>query len=113
LDVIADEPGRGDPRIYVLRVRVNMGSDIPEMAVVQLFHAPQGLLEDPGSHKFSCGYPEGHTGPILLLSIGPNYIFEFFRAIWQLRGAILGALAILFGSFMLSFGIATLHRNTM
>jgi hypothetical protein len=63
-------------------------------------------INDPGSHRLSCDYPDGRHGPTLILAIGPNYFFEFLRVAWNMGGPLLGGAGVLCGSFVLSFGIA-------
>ena len=64
-------------------------------------------IENPGLHTFSCNYPDGRVSPKLLLAIGPNYFFEFFRVVWNMGALILGGAGVLCGSVLFSIGIAT------
>ena len=36
-------------------------------------------IDQPGSHTFSCHYPDGRTEPKMVLAVGPNFIWEFFN----------------------------------
>jgi hypothetical protein len=63
-------------------------------------------IKEPSLYTLSCDYPDGREGPKLVLAIGPNYFFEFLRVVWNMGGTILGGVAVLCGSFLLSFGVA-------
>ncbi len=63
-------------------------------------------IKAPGLYSFACDYPGGRTGPDLVLAVGPNYIYELLREVWDLGVPILGGLAVLCGSSLLSFIIA-------
>ncbi|NIM95009.1 MAG: hypothetical protein GTO18_15015 [Anaerolineales bacterium] len=88
---------------------------VPDYVVTNRYRTKDGrvgvliystTVEDPGLHTFSCDYLDGWSGPKLILAIGPNYFFEFLRVAWNLSGSLLGGLGVLFGSFVLSLGIA-------
>jgi hypothetical protein len=65
-------------------------------------------VDEPDSYTFACNYPDGRISPKLVLAIGPNYFFEFLRVAWNMGGSILGGAGVLCGSFVFSFGIATI-----
>lgn len=64
-------------------------------------------IENPGLHTLSCDYPDGRLSPKLVLAIGPNYFFEFFRVVWKMGVSILGSAGVLCGSVVISVGIAS------
>jgi hypothetical protein len=53
-------------------------------------------VNHPGMHRFSCNYEKENTGQKFILAIGPNYVFEFFRLIWNMRWSILAIPCVLF-----------------
>jgi hypothetical protein len=63
-------------------------------------------INHPGLHRLSCVHPDGSESPTRVLAIGPNYVFEFLRVAWKMGGKFLGIGGILFGSVVLSIGIA-------
>jgi hypothetical protein len=52
-------------------------------------------VNHPGKHTFSCDYLEDRQEPKIILAIGPNYVFEFFRLVWKMRWSILGTTGVL------------------
>jgi hypothetical protein len=52
-------------------------------------------VNQPGLHTFSCTYPEDQKEPKIILAIGPNYVFEFLRLIWNIRWSILSIPCVL------------------
>lgn len=47
-------------------------------------------VEEPGQYVFSCQYPGDYSGPDTLVTIGPNYAWEFIRVSLRYIVALLG-----------------------
>lgn len=47
-------------------------------------------VEEPGLYEFSCQYGGEYTGPVVQVSLGPNYVWEFIRISLKYIAAILG-----------------------
>jgi hypothetical protein len=63
-------------------------------------------IDTPGLHTLSCDYPDGRVGPQLVLAIGPNFVWEFFRLVWNIGGPVLGGVGVICSSILLSITIA-------
>lgn len=46
-------------------------------------------IEKPGLYTFACQYPNGNPQPKIVLSVGPNIIWEFFNIAVKPIGAVL------------------------
>lgn len=65
-------------------------------------------VQEPGLYTLSCEDPLAARGATHTLAIGPNYVFEFLRVVWQIGGRVLAALAIFCGSTLLAAAIVGL-----
>lgn len=71
-------------------------------------------IPDPGSYSFACEYQNGKTQPEIVLSVGPNFMWEFFKIFWDIGRSILGGLVIVFCSAAVSLIVVliiTLKRS--
>ena len=46
-------------------------------------------IDDPGSYMFACQYREGITQPEIVVSVGPNFMWEFFNIFKKVGGSII------------------------
>lgn len=53
-------------------------------------------IQDPGTYSFACDYLSGKTQPEIVLSVGPNFMWEFFKISWKVGRPILSGMVILF-----------------
>jgi hypothetical protein len=63
-------------------------------------------IEEPGSYSLACDFIDGPVGAKALVSIGPNYFFEFLRTSWNLVKVLLKPVGILCGSAVVFLGVA-------
>ena len=63
-------------------------------------------VEKPDTYTFACHYQDGRLEPEIIVTLGPNYIWEFLRVAWKLGSLLMGGITIICGSFVLSFCIA-------
>ena len=59
-------------------------------------------IKDPGRYVFACAYPDGASSPETVLAIGPNYVWEFFKAVKDTLAPLLVSPFLLCGSTLLS-----------
>jgi hypothetical protein len=59
-------------------------------------------IHDPGIYTFACQYPDGRTQPEIVVSVGPNFIWEFFNIFAKVGCSILSGMAIFFFSVLFS-----------
>ena len=52
-------------------------------------------IDDPGSYSFACNYRDGSTQPEIVVSVGPNFVWESFNVFAKAGGSILSGLAVL------------------
>jgi hypothetical protein len=64
-------------------------------------------IQEPGRYTFSCGDSDQLVSNDVVLAIGPNYFFEFFRVAWNIGGSLLGGAGVLCASAVLSLGIVS------
>jgi len=70
-------------------------------------------INQPGTYKFSCQYPDGSTNPKNVLAVGPNIAWEFLNiAAKPVAASIGGALAFMCacGLSLLIIGIVAFKR---
>jgi hypothetical protein len=60
-------------------------------------------IAKPGTYTFSCNYPDEGTAPKVVLTIGPNIVWELFNIVARPIAAILGSLLVLLGSGAIAF----------
>ena len=59
-------------------------------------------IHDQGIYTFACQYPDGRTHPEIVVSVGPNFIWEFFNIFAKVGCQILSGMAIFFFSVLFS-----------
>ena len=59
-------------------------------------------IEKPGIYFFACDYQDGRAEPEILVSLAPNYFWEFFRVIWKIGSPILCGGGFFCGSILLA-----------
>jgi hypothetical protein len=59
-------------------------------------------IQDPGPYSFACDYQSGKTQPEIVVSLGPNFMWEFFKISWEMGRSILVGVAILLCAFLAS-----------
>lgn len=62
-------------------------------------------IKDPGVYSFACQYRDGRTRPDIVVAVGPNFLWEFFKISWSIGQPILGGIAILFCAVLVSFTV--------
>jgi len=62
-------------------------------------------IDDPGSYSFVCQYRDGNTQPEIVVSVGPNFIWESFYIFAKAGGSILSGMAIFFLAVLVSLTI--------
>lgn len=60
-------------------------------------------IDQPGSYKFSCRYPDGRLEPEIVLAVGPNFVWEFLGIATKSIVAAAAGLVVLLGSGCLAF----------
>lgn len=71
-------------------------------------------INDPGGHSFSCRYTNGREEPQIVLSVGPNIIWEFFNiAAKPVSAFVCGGLMFIpaLGISILIIGLVAMKRN--
>jgi hypothetical protein len=59
-------------------------------------------IDDPGIYTFACQYRDGRTQPEIVVSVGPNFMWEFFKIFAKVGGSILSGMAIFFLAVLVS-----------
>jgi len=59
-------------------------------------------IDDPGEYTFECVKQDDNSVPDVLVSLGPNYTWEFIRLVLKNGVAVLGIILSLFSSVFLS-----------
>lgn len=59
-------------------------------------------IDDPGIYTFACQYQDGKTQPEIVVSVGPNFLWEFFNIFAKVGGSILSGMAIFFLAVLVS-----------
>jgi hypothetical protein len=59
-------------------------------------------VEKPGAYTFACDYQDGRAEPEILVTLGPNYFWEFLRVAWKVGLPLLGGSSIFCGSLLLA-----------
>ena len=62
-------------------------------------------IDDPGDYTFSCRYPDGREQPEIVLAVGQNILWEDIGILTRTAGSVLGGLAVLGGSGMVTIVI--------
>ncbi len=55
-------------------------------------------IDEPGIYTFSCRYADGRWQPEIVLTVGPNFVWEFFGIAARTIVTAVAGLAVLFGS---------------
>ena len=59
-------------------------------------------IDDPGIYTFACTYRDGSIQPEIVVSVGPNFIWEFFNIFTKVGGSILSGTAVFFFAILIS-----------
>ena len=51
-------------------------------------------IDEPGNYTFECSYNDGQTEPKIVITLGPNYYWEFLKVVWNLGLPILGSISL-------------------
>jgi hypothetical protein len=62
-------------------------------------------LDEPGIFDFSCQYKDGRTDPEITVSLGPNYVWEFFRVAGKIALSTILGLTTCCGSTLIGLAI--------
>ena len=68
-------------------------------------------IHDQGIYTFACQYPDGRTHPEIVVSVGPNFIWEFFNIFAKVGCSILSGMAIFFFSVLFCIIIVVVKRT--
>ena len=62
-------------------------------------------VPQPDTYTFDCHYQDGSTEPEILVALGPNYVWEFFRVSGKITASLLIGLTTLCGSVLIGLAI--------
>ena len=60
-------------------------------------------IDDPGIYIFTCQYQDGSLRPEIVVSVGPNLMWEFFNIFAKVGGSILSGMAVFVLAFFVCF----------
>jgi hypothetical protein len=73
-------------------------------------------IDEPGSYRFACQYPDGSRKPEIVVAVGPNLAWEFIGIAAKWAVAVLAGLAVLAASFVVAavvaIGVAVKRRQS-
>jgi hypothetical protein len=55
-------------------------------------------IDEPGTYTFSCRYADGKSEPGIVLTVGPNFMWEFFGIATRIFVTVAAGLGVLFSS---------------
>lgn len=58
-------------------------------------------VDKPDTYTFACYYQDGSTEPEIVVTLGPNYVWEFLRVAWKISLPLFGGMTTLCGSILI------------
>jgi hypothetical protein len=59
-------------------------------------------IKEPGTYTFSCSYADDNSHPEIVLAVGPNHVWEFFRIAAKCGVPFFIGLLVIFGSILIA-----------
>jgi len=121
------DTGKGPPALECNLTSKKSGTKVnavPDFVESNVYHTKDqeriGVLimsitiPDPGIYSFFCQYSNGKTRPDIVVAVGPNFVWEFFKISAVIGRSICSGIAVIFFAVLVSIIVAviiTIMRN--
>jgi len=115
------DTGKGPPALECNLTSKKSGtkvSAVPDFVESNVYHTKDqeriGVLimsitiPDPGIYNLFCQYSDGKNQPDIVVAVGPNFVWEFFRISAELGRSICSGIAVIFFAVLVSIIVAVI-----